>query len=135
LAHCGAINYHNTQALDQHVQAWSAGAQRMFMDRLFDAFDEDGSQSIDWEEFINGVAVFFKGTPEEKMVLSFRLYDIDKSGDIEPKELIKIMSQMYSAFYQEDQTERIRTTVLQIFEDLDINGDGSLVCVCELSDA
>ncbi len=33
---------------------------------------------------------------------------------------------MYSAFYGTDHTERIRSTVRQIFQDLDINGDGQL---------
>ncbi|KAI8811491.1 hypothetical protein BJ742DRAFT_143596 [Cladochytrium replicatum] len=109
-----------------HVQCWSAGAQYLFLERLFDAFDLDGNHKIDFREFTHGLSAFMKGTPEEKLELSFRLYDIDKSGSIEPKELIRIMSQMYSAFYNEDQTEKIRGIVTQIFEDLDINGDGSL---------
>ncbi|KAJ3044033.1 hypothetical protein HK097_001608, partial [Rhizophlyctis rosea] len=114
------------KTLENHVHCWSAGAQYLFLERLFDAFDLDGNARIDFREFIQGLSVFMKGTPEEKMELSFRLYDIDKSGSIEPKELVKIMSQMYSAFYNEDQTQRIRDLVYQIFEDLDINGDGSL---------
>nr|KAJ3420979.1 DnaJ sub C member 7 [Polyrhizophydium stewartii] len=114
------------RALENHVNAWSAGAQYLFLERLFDAFDMDGNHRIDFDEFINGLSVFFKGTDEEKQELSFRLYDIDKSGSIEPKELIKILSKMYSAFYNEDQTARVTSMVHQIFQDLDINGDGSL---------
>ncbi|KAJ3414244.1 hypothetical protein HDV05_006861 [Chytridiales sp. JEL 0842] len=114
------------QTLQNHVQCWSAGAQYLFLERLFDAFDLDGNHKIDFREFIQGLSAFMKGTPEEKMNLSFRLYDIDKSGSIEPKELIKIMGQMYSAFYNEDQSERIRQVVMRIYDDLDINGDGSL---------
>ncbi|KAJ3327046.1 hypothetical protein HDU76_012416, partial [Blyttiomyces sp. JEL0837] len=112
--------------LEKHVHCWSAGAQYLFLERLFDAFDLDGNHKIDFREFIQGLSAFMKGTPEEKMALSFRLYDIDKSGSIEPKELIKIMGQMYSAFYNEDQSERIREVVTRIYDDLDINGDGSL---------
>ncbi|KAI9096606.1 hypothetical protein DFS34DRAFT_650699 [Phlyctochytrium arcticum] len=114
------------RTLDQHVSCWSAGAQYLFLERLFNAFDLDGNQRIDFKEFIKGLSTFMKGTPEEKMELSFRLYDIDKSGSIEPKELIKIMGQMYSAFYNEDQSQKIKELVNQIFDDLDINGDGSL---------
>eukprot|EP00842_Homolaphlyctis_polyrhiza_P002197 jgi/Hompol1/2979/HPOL_006271-RA len=114
------------KALENHVNAWSAGAQYLFLERLFDAFDMDGNHTIDFDEFINGLSVFFKGSDEEKQELSFRLYDIDKSGSIEPKELISILSKMYSAFYNEDQTPRVTKMVRQIFEDLDINGDGSL---------
>ncbi|KAJ3193662.1 hypothetical protein HK101_004402 [Irineochytrium annulatum] len=114
------------QTLQNHVHCWSAGAQYLFLERLFDAFDLDGNHKIDFREFIQGLSAFMKGTPEEKMELSFRLYDIDKSGSIEPKELIKIMGQMYSAFYNEDQSDRIKEVVMHIFDDLDINGDGSL---------
>ncbi|KND03474.1 uncharacterized protein SPPG_00957 [Spizellomyces punctatus DAOM BR117] len=114
------------RTLEQHVSCWSAGAQYLFLERLFNAFDLDGNERIDFREFIQGLSVFMKGTPEEKMELSFRLYDMDKSGSIEPRELIKIMSQMYSAFYNEDQSQKIKELVHQIFEDLDINGDGSL---------
>lgn len=43
------------------------GAQFMFLDRLFDAFDLDNSRSIDFQEFTKGLSAFMKGTPEEKM--------------------------------------------------------------------
>ncbi|KAJ3068651.1 EF-hand [Rhizoclosmatium globosum] len=112
--------------LTKHVHCWSVGAQYIFLERLFDAFDTDRNKSIDFREFIQGLSVFMKGSAEEKMELSFRLYDIDHSGSIEPKELINIMGKMYSEFYHEDQTQKIKQAVEQIFADLDINGDGSL---------
>ncbi|KNE63979.1 hypothetical protein, variant [Allomyces macrogynus ATCC 38327] len=59
-------------------------------------------------------------------VVSFRIYDINGDGFIERKELFKIMSQMYSAFYNEDQSARIHELVARFFEDLDVNGDGQL---------
>ncbi|KAJ1549956.1 hypothetical protein HK096_009506 [Nowakowskiella sp. JEL0078] len=59
------------QTLVNHVQSWSAGAQYLFLERLFDAFDLDGNQKIDFREFIQGLSVFLKGTPEEKMECVF----------------------------------------------------------------
>ncbi|TPX33521.1 hypothetical protein SmJEL517_g03606 [Synchytrium microbalum] len=112
--------------LENHVSCWSAGAQYLFLERLFDAFDLDGNQSIDFREFISGLSCFLKGSAEEKMELSFRVFDVDRSGSVEPKELIRFMAQMYSAFYNEDQSAKVKATVNQLFEDLDINGDGSL---------
>lgn len=70
----------------------------MFLERLFDAFDLDGNHRIDLDEFIMGLSVFFKGTEDEKMQLSFRLYDINRSGTIEPKELIKVLIAMVYGF-------------------------------------
>ncbi|TPX34946.1 hypothetical protein SeMB42_g07251 [Synchytrium endobioticum] len=112
--------------LQHHVSCWSAGAQYLFLERLFDAFDLDGNHTIDFREFISGLSSFMKGNSDEKMELSFRLFDVDRSGSVEPKELIRFMGQMYSAFYNEDQTQKVKQTVTQLFEDLDINGDGSL---------
>lgn len=76
------------------MQCWNQSAQFLFLERLFNAFDVDSSNSIDLEEFMSGLSVFLKGTPDEKLLLSFRLYDVDNSGSIEPKELIKIMGQL-----------------------------------------
>lgn len=106
------------------VQCWSAG--NVFLERLFDAFDVDGDQTVDFREFINGLSVFVKGTPEEKLELSFKLYDINKDGFITQKELAKVMTQIYSTFYVGDQAAQIKELVKRIFDDLDVNDDGQL---------
>ncbi|KAI9137108.1 hypothetical protein BKA69DRAFT_1099999 [Paraphysoderma sedebokerense] len=67
-----------------------------------------------------------KGTPEEKLELSFKVYDINRDGVISPKELFRVMNQMYSTFYNENQSEHIHTIVSHFFDDLDVNGDGQL---------
>ena len=59
--------------------------------------------------------------------VTFKLYDLHKTGSVEPQDLIRIMAQMYSAFYNEDRTEQIKELVDRIFADLDINGTGALV--------
>ena len=114
------------EALKNHIHCWTEGVQYMFLERLFNAFDVDHSKSIDFNEFINGLGIFLKGTPEEKLALSFKIYDVDGSGSIEPAEMIKIMNQLYGALYPTDQTNQIKKLVKQIFDDLDINGDQSL---------
>lgn len=64
--------------LENQVQCWSQGAQFLFLERLFNAFDVDNSNNIDCEEFMTGLSVFLKGTPEEKLMLSFRIYDVSR---------------------------------------------------------
>ncbi|KAI9189534.1 hypothetical protein H9P43_000967 [Blastocladiella emersonii ATCC 22665] len=107
-----------------YVSTWTAG--NIFLERLFDAFDANGDKTIDFREFVEGLSVFARGTPEEKLELSFKLYDINRDGYITRKELFKITSQLYSAFYNEDQSARINELVGRLFEDLDVNGDGQL---------
>ena len=54
------------EALENHVSSWSSGAQYIFLERLFDAFDLNGDKHIDFNEFIHGLSIFFKGTEDEK---------------------------------------------------------------------
>ncbi|KAI8894780.1 hypothetical protein BC833DRAFT_603588 [Globomyces pollinis-pini] len=123
----GTINKEQFKSvLSANVDAWSKGAQLLFLERLFDAFDMDRSGSIDYNEFLRGLKIFFQGSEDEKCELTFRIYDVDKSGDIQPKELIHIMAEMYSSYHGTDQMGSVATLVHQIFHDLDINGDGSL---------
>jgi serine/threonine-protein phosphatase 2B regulatory subunit len=63
------------QILQKHIKLWNGGS--LFMERLFDAFDADGSKSIEVDEFIRGLSVFSKGTPEEKLECNL-LYEVVK---------------------------------------------------------
>ncbi|KAJ3341284.1 hypothetical protein HDU93_005254 [Gonapodya sp. JEL0774] len=110
-----------------HLTAFPTYAQRVFLERLFDAFDEDGSQSIDLMEFMEGLAVFLKGTTEEKLELSFKLYDINKDGEITRTELTGTLVNMLSSMYpDEDPTVKVNEMVGRLFDDLDIDGNGQL---------
>ncbi|RKP18012.1 EF-hand [Rozella allomycis CSF55] len=113
-----------TKTIKKYFQQWSAGS--LFLERLFDAFDVNHDKSIDLEEFVQGLNILLKGTPEEKLEFSFRIYDIDHDGFLTKKELQRIMNSMYSTFYNEDQSQRIKEIVERIFEDIDVNGDNQL---------
>ncbi|KXS21545.1 EF-hand [Gonapodya prolifera JEL478] len=115
------------ETIASHLTAFPTYAQRVFLERLFDAFDEDGSQSIDLMEFMEGLAVFLKGTNEEKLELSFKLYDINKDGDITRAELTSTLMNMLSSMYpDEDPTVKVNEMVGRLFDDLDIDGNGQL---------
>jgi hypothetical protein len=53
------------QTIQVYVSTWTTG--NVFLERLFDAFDENGDGCIDFKEFIHGLGVFARGTPEEKL--------------------------------------------------------------------
>ncbi|RUS20615.1 hypothetical protein BC937DRAFT_94782 [Endogone sp. FLAS-F59071] len=52
-------------------------------------------------ELVDGLSVFMKGTPEEKLVLSFKLYDVDHDGYITQPELERVMTQLVSFLLEE----------------------------------
>lgn len=47
------------------------------VDRLFDAFDEDGNGVVDTREFFAGVAVLCGGDGEDRTRMAFQLYDTE----------------------------------------------------------
>ena len=47
-------------------------ADTPFEDRLFALLDKDNSGTIDVSEFLTGMAVIVKGTPEDKLWLTFK---------------------------------------------------------------
>ncbi|KAF9903645.1 hypothetical protein EC991_003466 [Linnemannia zychae] len=101
----------------------------VFLTRLFSAFDTNpSSKGVNFKEFIEGLSVFMKGTPDEKLELSFKLYDIDHAGYITRPGLERAMTQLHSvvAGSSQDETHQIQELVKRIFDDLDVNNDGKL---------
>ncbi|CAO3614522.1 unnamed protein product [Cunninghamella blakesleeana] len=98
----------------------------VFLKRLYAAFDVDDSKTIDFEKFVDGLSVFMKGTPEEKLELSFKLYDVKHAGYLTRPNLERVMIQLSQAVSEEDQTNEIKAMVGRMFDDLDIDDDGRL---------
>ncbi|GAN01834.1 calcineurin subunit B [Mucor ambiguus] len=100
-----------------------------FLQRLYCAFggDEENKQCLDFRTFVDGLSVFMKGTPEEKLKLSFKLYDVDKDGFISKDELEYVMLQLSKMMADEDkQDEEIQRSIDCMFEDFDVDCDGKL---------
>ncbi|CAO3592858.1 unnamed protein product [Absidia cylindrospora] len=98
----------------------------VFLKRLYAAFAEDDTKSIDFEQFVDGLSVFMKGTPEEKLELSFKLYDVKHVGYLTRPDLERVMIQLSQAASEDDQTNEIKSMVGRMFDDLDVDGDGRL---------
>ncbi|KAK8835584.1 hypothetical protein M9Y10_042470 [Tritrichomonas musculus] len=99
-----------------------------FTQRIFAAFDKDGSTEIDFFEFIKGLSALSpKATIEEKAKFCFDVYDIDKNGYIEKDELKNVLSSSLSGntmiqISPEQQISIINAT----FKKMDENGDGQI---------
>jgi len=60
--------------------------------KLFDAFDYDLSGQISIVEFIAGLRNWQNFSYDDKMKFTYKIYDLDGSGFIEPTELVRSTS-------------------------------------------
>jgi Ca2+-binding EF-hand superfamily protein len=93
----------DVKALWWHFHAMTNGAMNMdrtcfqaslritdtyLMDRLFTLFDADSDDLVSFNEFLELVTVInTKSSREDKLKLSFKIYDLDEDGKISYKEL------------------------------------------------
>ncbi|CEP14414.1 hypothetical protein [Parasitella parasitica] len=98
----------------------------VFLEQLYSAFDVDNNKAIDFSEFVDGLSIFIKGTPEEKLTLSFKLYDVNKDGYLTNTELERVMLKLSGTFSKEDRTTEIKEMIEHMFKDFDVDNDGRL---------
>jgi len=99
----------------------------VIVDHLFRIFDRDNSGTIDFKEFVLATDITSSGEPEEKLRWTFRLYDKDCSGTIEMSEMVEVLETVY-VMEGLMSGNMARERAKQIFDELDIDGDGTLTC-------
>jgi Ca2+-binding EF-hand superfamily protein len=63
--------------------------------QLFQVFDVDGSKYIDFKEFIIALSITSRGTDDQKLNWSFRLYDCKKSGKVSYDDMLVVIEAIY----------------------------------------
>jgi len=97
-----------------------------FAERIFRVFDMNKDDVINFKEFVCGLSVFCsKGTVDEKLALSFKLYDRDEDGFIDKSELMSMLRAiMFDNMLFQLSDDHIRALVDSTFTEADVNGDG-----------
>ncbi|CAJ1950970.1 unnamed protein product [Sphenostylis stenocarpa] len=99
----------------------------LFLDRLFDIFDEKRNGVIEFEEFVHALGIFHPCTPLEKKIdFAFRMYDLRQTGYIEREEVRQMVVAILSECGMDLEDEILDTIVDKTFQDADADKDDKI---------
>ena len=100
--------------------------KRSMAESLFRVFDEDKSGSMDFEEFMLASNCSNMACPEDRLEWIFNLFDEDGGGVIDMDEVIKMVMGIFRMNGGEEDKEVILACVLDLFDIIDVDGDGEI---------
>ena len=97
-------------------------AANPLLERVLTVFDTDGDQNVDFKEFVRALAIFSNEVEKrEKLLFTFKMYDIDSDGKISNKDLFQTLQIMVGTNLTEVQLQQI---VDKTFIEADLDRDG-----------
>lgn len=100
-----------------------------FVERVYDLLDEDGSGTIEWDEFITAMAKLDKGTRRQRASFLFDVYDLDGGQTLDTDELLEML--LFSLHIKpEDASKQLLDFLTEMTEkilaDVDVDHGGEL---------
>jgi len=104
LKDCPTGKLDKKQFLNVYKKFYPEGKADKYCNFVFKAFDTDNNNWIDFTEFLFAVGVSQHGDLKDKLRMAFDIYDQNKDGQINRKDMIKIIEAMYDLANEEERT-------------------------------
>ncbi|XP_031235782.1 EF-hand calcium-binding domain-containing protein 1-like isoform X2 [Mastomys coucha] len=99
----------------------------LLMNRVFFVFDKDGDSYVNLQEWIKGLAVFLRGTFEEKMRFCFEVYYLSGDAYISREKIFDMLkSSLFQHSPEEENEEGIKDLVEISLKKMDYDNDGKI---------
>lgn len=119
-----------------YSQFFPFGDSTEFASYIFKSFDSNEDNVVDFNEFIMGLSITSRGTVEEKLDWSFKMYDVRNKGEVNFDDMLLVVTSIYkmigSMFLDvnsretEEEAYSPEMRVHNVFAKLDKEGKGFL---------